>query len=44
MKYRPPRYVGILDAETAALLQVCTQPGGRHLTGADGHWQPYVAP
>jgi hypothetical protein len=44
MKYRPARYDGILDAETAALLQVCTQPGGWYLMGADGHWDPYVAP
>jgi N-acetylmuramoyl-L-alanine amidase len=44
MKYRPARYDGVPDAETAALLQVCTQPGGWRLMGADGQWHPYAAP
>jgi N-acetylmuramoyl-L-alanine amidase len=44
MKYRPARYDGTPDAETAALLEVCTEPGGWRLMGADGHWHPYTAP
>jgi N-acetylmuramoyl-L-alanine amidase len=44
MKYRPSRYDGSLDAETAALLEVCTQPGGWILMGADGQWHAYKAP
>jgi hypothetical protein len=32
------------DAETAALLEVCTQPGGWRLRGADGQWHAYRAP
>jgi N-acetylmuramoyl-L-alanine amidase len=44
MKYRPARYDGVPDAETAALLEVCTRPGGWLLMGADGQWHPYRAP
>jgi len=43
MKYRPARYDGVPDAETAALLEVCTRPGGWALKGADGRWHPYQA-
>jgi N-acetylmuramoyl-L-alanine amidase len=44
MKYRPARYDGEPDAETAALLEVCTRPGGWLLEGADRQWRPYQAP
>lgn len=44
MKYRPARYDGVPDAETAALLEVCTRPGGWVLKGADGQWHSYQAP
>jgi N-acetylmuramoyl-L-alanine amidase len=44
MKYRPARYDGVPDAETAALLEVCTRPGGWVLMGADGRWHSYQAP
>ncbi len=44
MKYRPVRYDGVPDAETAALLEVCTRPGGWLLRNADGHWRPYQPP
>jgi N-acetyl-anhydromuramyl-L-alanine amidase AmpD len=44
MKYRPARYDGVPDAETAALLEVCTQPGGWVLKGADGGWHSYKVP
>jgi len=44
MKYRPARYDGEPDAETAALLAVCTRPGGWLLKRADGQWRPYQAP
>jgi N-acetylmuramoyl-L-alanine amidase len=44
MKYRPARYDGMPDAETAALLDVCTRPGGWVLMGADGQWHVYKAP
>jgi len=43
MKYRPARYDGVPDAETAALLEVCTRPGGWILMGADGQWHAYKA-
>lgn len=42
MKYRPARYDGVPDAETAALLQVVTTPGGLLLTGPDGVRRPYT--
>lgn len=44
MKYRPTRYDGVPDPETAALLEVCTAPGGWILMGADGLWHAYKAP
>ena len=45
MKYRPARYDGVPDVETAALLDVCTRPGGWVLMGADSHlWHAYVVP
>jgi N-acetylmuramoyl-L-alanine amidase len=44
MKYRPSRYDGVPDAETAALLEVCTRPGGWVLRAADGQWHPYTVP
>jgi N-acetylmuramoyl-L-alanine amidase len=44
MKYRPARYDGTPDAETAALLDVCTQPGGLTLRAVDGQWHPYTVP
>jgi N-acetylmuramoyl-L-alanine amidase len=44
MKYRPARYDGVPDAETAALLEVCTRPGGWVLKGGDGQWRPYQTP
>jgi N-acetylmuramoyl-L-alanine amidase len=44
MKYRPARYDGVPDAETAALLEVCTRPGGWVLMGGDGQWHTYQVP
>ena len=44
MKYRPARYDGSPDAETAVLLEICTQPGGWRLMGSDGRWRPDMAP
>jgi N-acetylmuramoyl-L-alanine amidase len=44
MKYRPARHDGAPDAETAALLEACTRPGGWVLRGADGQWHTYVVP
>jgi N-acetylmuramoyl-L-alanine amidase len=44
MKYRPARYDGVPDVETAALLEVCTRPGGWQLRGADGRWRSYRPP
>jgi len=41
MKYRPARYDGVADAETAALLDVCTRPDGWLLRAPDGRWHPY---
>lgn len=41
MKYRPERYDGEPDAETAALLEVITRPGGRWILGEDGQRRPY---
>ncbi len=43
MKYRPSNYDGEPDAETAALLEVCTQPGGWRLRAPDGKWRVYGA-
>jgi len=44
MKYRAARYDGVPDAETAALLEVCTRPGGWVLKGVDGQWHSYQTP
>jgi N-acetylmuramoyl-L-alanine amidase len=44
MRYRPARYDGVPDVETAALLEVCTRPGGWLLMGADGQWHVYKVP
>jgi N-acetylmuramoyl-L-alanine amidase len=44
MKYRPARYDGVPDAETAALLDVCTRAGGWVLVGTDGQWHVYKVP
>ncbi len=44
MKYRPRLADGAPDAETAALLEVCTRPGGWLLRDADGRWRAYEAP
>ena len=44
MKYRPERYDGVPDMETAALLEVCTRTGGWQLRGADGQWRSYRPP
>jgi N-acetylmuramoyl-L-alanine amidase len=40
MKYRPASWDGEPDAETAALLDVATTPGGLRLF-RDGQWQVY---
>jgi N-acetylmuramoyl-L-alanine amidase len=44
MRYRPSRYDGVADAETAALLDVCTRENGWLLRAPDGRWHPYHAP
>jgi N-acetylmuramoyl-L-alanine amidase len=44
MKYRSARYDGLADVETAALLEVCTRPGGWVLMGADAQWHVYNVP
>jgi hypothetical protein len=44
MKYRPARYDGVPNVETAALLEVCARPGGWVLKGADGQWLSYEVP
>jgi N-acetylmuramoyl-L-alanine amidase len=44
MKYRPAHYDGEPDAQTAALLEVCTRPDGWLLKGANGEWHPYRVP
>jgi len=41
MRYRPARYDGEPDAETAALLEVVTSPGGLRLRGKDGAWSVF---
>jgi N-acetylmuramoyl-L-alanine amidase len=43
MKYRPLRYDGEPDAETAALLDVVTTPGGMLIHEQDGSWKAYVS-
>ena len=42
MKYRPARWDGEPDAETAAWLEVATAPGGLRLF-RQGRWEPYTA-
>lgn len=41
MKYRPRSYSGEPDAETAALLDVVTSPGGLWIVGPDGQRRPF---
>lgn len=41
MRYRPTNYSGEPDAETAALLQVITTPGGLLIVGPDGQKRPF---
>lgn len=41
MRYRPQRYDGTPDAQTAALLEVMNRPDGWRLRGADGVWRAY---
>ena len=41
MKYRPTRFDGTPDAETAALIAVMTQADGWQLRGRDGVWRAY---
>jgi N-acetylmuramoyl-L-alanine amidase len=41
MKYRPARYDGLPDAETAALLEVASRPNGWLIRGPEGLWRPY---
>lgn len=45
MKYRPALYDGVLDAETAALLDTATTPGGMHMVTSqpEGPSQPYTS-
>lgn len=42
MKYRPARYDGGPDAETAALLDVATSPGGMQIRQPDGSWKAFT--
>ena len=41
MKYRPAKYDGEPDAETAALLEAVTRPDGLELRVVDGGARPY---
>jgi N-acetylmuramoyl-L-alanine amidase len=41
MRYRPARYDGEPDAETAALLEVVTSPDGLRLRRPDGTWTAF---
>jgi N-acetylmuramoyl-L-alanine amidase len=41
VRYRPARYDGQLDLETAALLAAATEPGGLVVRAADGSLIPY---
>ncbi|MGN6829371.1 N-acetylmuramoyl-L-alanine amidase [Paucibacter sp. M5-1] len=45
MKYRPALYDGVLDAETAALLDTATTPGGMRMatTPLEGPTKPYTS-
>ena len=40
-RYRPRLFTGQPDAETAALLQVATTPGGLVMVAEDGQRVPY---
>lgn len=42
MRYRPADWSGKPDAETAALLEVVTRPGGMWLRSKDGQRRPYT--
>lgn len=42
MKYRPTKFDGVLDAETAALLDVVTSPGGLLIKQRDGATVAFV--
>ena len=41
MRYRPARYDGEPDAETAALLEVVTSPDGLRMRRPDGTWTAF---
>ena len=41
MRYRPARYDGEPDAETAALLEVATAANGLRIRGSDGGWMVF---
>lgn len=41
MRYRPARYDGIADVETAAILDVAGRPDGWLIRTADGRWVSY---
>jgi N-acetylmuramoyl-L-alanine amidase len=41
MKYRPSRFDGAPDAETAALLEVVTSPGGLLIVTSNGERRRY---
>jgi N-acetylmuramoyl-L-alanine amidase len=41
MRYRPALYDGEPDAETAALLEVVTSPGGLRIRESDGAWRVF---
>jgi len=41
MRYRPARHDGATDAQTAALLDLVTDPEGLMLRSADGVWRVY---
>ena len=41
MKYRPARFDGTPDAETAALIEVMTRADGWQIRGPDGLWRVY---
>lgn len=41
MRFRPARHDGVTDAQTAALLDLATDPDGLMMRGADGVWRAY---
>lgn len=41
MRYRPSRYDGLADSETAAILDVAARTDGWRIRGADGRWVSY---